>query len=250
MDFQAYDTNGDSVLQNRELSVFAVLNLDFDQCGAGAQANINLGHTIADTGIVLEKFARTRFWYSSIGVNVHELGHHIFGLKHFAPPGNHGMMSSGAYAQDPVVGDLIRPTYRWGTRPTGMISFSQLTAGLVSAVVPEIGPEGTQLTLNSINTGQYNVIRLPTAFGSVLLENRESLGYDASIPFCDGHAGGMFMTEGAQLILPVNVAESESRRDAESYVEQWDICGRYSVLGHNDTFAAVISSPTCRRTVQ
>ena len=75
------------------------------------------------------------------------------------------MMSSGAYAQDPVVGDLIRPI------PLGDAThrhdlFSQLTAGLVSAVVPEIGPDGTQLTLNSINTGQYNVIRLPTAFGS------------------------------------------------------------------------------------
>ena len=89
--------------------------------GAGAEANIPIDHRLTGSGHTVDKFARTQPDYTSIGTNVHELGHHIFDLDHFAGITEHCLMGLGAYAEDPVVTLLHNPNNHYATRPTQLI---------------------------------------------------------------------------------------------------------------------------------
>ena len=238
VDFDAYDTDANGILENHELSVLVVLNMSWSNLsGSGAQANINLSHPIDGTGVELRRFARSLHLYGSIGVNVHELGHHVFDLDHFAPPGDHGVMSTGAYGEDPAISVLFGTLGNWGTRPTHPIAFSRMRAGFESPELPEWSGDSSTLTLHSIDTGNYNFIRLPLPDGYLLLENRRSLGYDQSIPFCDGDLGGIFITEVAQYIAPLDSANIAPKRESASYSQDFDICNTYSLSGKNDAFS-------------
>ena len=238
LDFDSYDTDANGVLENHELAVLVVLNTSWGNLsGAGAQANIPIHHPIAGTGVTLTRFARSLHRYGSIGVNLHELGHHVFDLDHFAPPGSHGLMSTGAYGENPAIPVLWGTLGNWGTRPTLMIAFSHMRTGATSPTTPDWSGSTATLELNSVDSGNYNVVRLPIADGYLLVENRQSVGYDASIPFCDGDQGGIFITEVANYIRPLDVANLESRRTSVSYNDAFDLCDAYSLSGRNDSFS-------------
>lgn len=238
MDFDSYDTNDDGVLQNRELSVMVVPNLELGKTsGAGAQANISLNHPIAGTGVTLEMFTRTQRYYTSIGVNLHELSHHFFGLDHFAGATDHSIMGTGAYAEDPVIETLTCCFGHWGTRPAGLSAFGRFWGGWASPEAPLWSGNSTTLNLHSIDSGNYNVVELPIEDGYLLLENRRNLGYDRSIPWCDGDQGGMFITEISQYVSGVEVANLISRQESPSYDQQFDVCDIYSLSGRSDSFS-------------
>lgn len=236
VDFEAYDADLDGELSNRELSVLVIPNLPFlYTSGAGAQANININYAINGTGPVLQRFARTNYTYTSIGVNLHELAHHILDLDHFASPSDHGLMGLGAYAEDPVIEQLGQTGNHSGTRPTHLIGTSRLKAG---SVEPSLVTGTTTVQLNSIHTGNYNLVALPVVGGTLYLENRTNEGYDQSIPFCDGDGGGVFMTELLDNSRPLNTVGIEARRDAQSYDQgELDFCDFYSLAGHNGSFS-------------
>jgi M6 family metalloprotease-like protein len=238
LNFDSYDTDLDGVLSNDELSVLVVLNTSFSYIsGAGAQANINLNYPIGGTSVVQEKFSRTMFNYGSIGVNVHELGHHIFELKHFAGATDHGVMGLGAYGEDPGITVLSGGLGNWGTRPTGPTSFSRMRAGSDPAVTPDWQPGTTTIAVNSIDSGNYNIVRLPLPDGYLLAENRRSVGYDQSIPFCNGDAGGVFLTEISQYISGLDVVNIDAKRDSVTYSQEFELCNLYSLAGKDDAFA-------------
>ena len=235
--FDDYDTNSDGIIENQELSILFVLNIDYlNVDGAGAEANIRIDHPVNGTGPTIEKFARTLFNYTSIGVNVHELGHHIFGLQHFVPPTEHGLMGTGAYGEDPVITRLHDDTNHSGTRPTHPIGFNKARAGFFTPT--EIRDTTLNVTLNSPHTNDYNVIKVPVVGGFLYLENRTKEGYDQSIPFCGAHEGALFVTDVAQYVEPLHIPSIDMRRDTFEY--DWpladDLCSTYALSGHGGSF--------------
>jgi M6 family metalloprotease-like protein len=234
VDFDAFDTNGDGTLQNNELSVLFILNLPYARInGAGAQANILLSHPIAGSGVMLDKFARSQVDYSSIGTPMHELGHHILDLDHGPQPSEHDLMGLGAYNEDPVIATLHDPNSHYATRPAGLGGLNKIAAGFVA---PTRITETTRgLKLYAPETGKmFNVLELPVQDGFLYLENRTAWGYDRSIPFCAGAAGGLFAVDASQYLSPLNLPAIESRPPLASFDSPDEIfCDYYALAGHN-----------------
>ncbi len=238
INFNAYDQDNDGELSQRELSILTVLNTSFSHIsGAGAQANILIDHILPNNGLAIPYFARTLATYGSIGVNLHELGHHFFALKHIAHPNHHELMGLGAYNEDPNLGTLTNPAYSWGTRPAHLTSFSRMRVGSTTPATPRIGSLPTTLTLNAVSAGAYNSIQLPTEDGYLILANRHGAGYDSAIPFCPGHQGGLVVMEIAQYIAPVDLSNMDAQRQNLDYVKEFEFCDHYAVAGHNDSFS-------------
>lgn len=195
MDLPAYDTNADGVLSNRELSILFVINLSNSRLSlAAAQANISIKHSV--DGVEVDKFARTLSDYSSIGVNVHELGHHIFNLDHGQDASGTTMMGTGCYNEDPTITKFTSTYSKWGTRPSHLSADSKIRAGFVEPLV--VGESLTQIPLYSQLSPYYNVIQIPTLDGYLLIENRIQAGYDTGLPFAEGHSGGLIATKVVQ----------------------------------------------------
>jgi M6 family metalloprotease-like protein len=235
--FADYDLDHNGSISNRELSVLFVLNLEnINTASAGAEANIKINHAIDGNGVILEKFLRVVHRYTSIGTPCHELGHHILGLSHAPNPTVHDLMGMGAYAEDPVITLLSSSTDHYATRPTGPTAMGRIIGGLVTPTAITDTTPGLQLySPQSIN---YNVIKLPITDGYLYLENRTAEGYDRSIPFCNGHTGGIFATDPAQYLMPLDIPGIASRNPAVTYDGNDDetICNFYALKGYNDTF--------------
>jgi hypothetical protein len=94
----------------------------------------------------------------------------------------------------------------------------------VKLYAPELGP-------------QYNVVKLPVAQGFLLLENRTATGYDASIPFCNDEAGGLFVDDIAQYLQPLAlVTDPTPPTAADMTATDVELCDVYALKGHHDTF--------------
>ena len=167
---------------------------------------------------MIEKFARVEDDYTSIGTPCHELGHHILDLDHGPAPTDHDLMGVGAEEEDPVVGLLHRPSDHYATPTDGADSPQQGPGRLRQHPRP---PRQTTrgLELHSPESKDYNVIQLPVVDGFVYLETRSATGYDRSIPFCSGHAGGLFTTEASQYLMPLNVPGIAAHLAAASFDE-------------------------------
>ncbi|HYQ41359.1 MAG TPA: hypothetical protein VER11_05320 [Polyangiaceae bacterium] len=238
VDFASFDKSADGIIQNSELSVMFVLNLPYARInGAGAEANIPINHLIAGTNVTLEKFARVEDDYTSIGTPMHELGHHILGLKHGPAPSDHDLMGLGAYAEDPVLTTLHDSTSHYATRPTGLHGLNKLAAGFVQ---PTHITETTRgLKLYAPETGKaYNVLELPVVDGFLYLENRTAWGYDQSIPFCDGHQGGIFPIDASQYLSPLDIPGISKYPPLASFDLPDEVfCDFYALSGHNGSFS-------------
>ena len=196
IDFASYDTNTNGILENTELGILYVINLPYAQIqGAGAEANININYPV--NGITIQKFARTLGNYTSIGVNLHELGHHFFGLSHGAWPSEFALMGSGCYNEDPVLTRFTdtnnTASAHWATRPAHMTAYSKILAGFMTPTL--ITNTTTNVTLYSADHPNYNIIQLPILDGNLYIENRTQTGYDSMLPFATNHSGGLFATE-------------------------------------------------------
>jgi M6 family metalloprotease-like protein len=236
VDFDSFDEDKDGVLQNTELSVLFIINWEFDQiAGAPAEANIPLSHPIAGTGVTLDKFARDMYLHTSIGISMHELGHHILDLDHTPSPTDHDLMGMGAYYPDPVVSTLHDPNWFNATRPTQLKAMHKVRAGWVTPT--EVTGSMTGVKLYGPELGkQYNVLKLPIAGGFLIIDNRHGWDYDLSIPYCNGGEGAIFVDEVAQYLNPLWLTDAAPPTDAE-YEDPWPtMCDIYAVAGHNDTF--------------
>lgn len=235
--FADYDLDHNGSISNRELSVLFVLNLEaMNTASAGAEANVKINHAIGGNGVILEKFLRVVHRYASIGTPCHELGHHILNLSHTPNPTVHDLMGVGAYAEDPVLTTLYSSTDHYATRPTGPTAMGRIMGGLVTPT--PITDTTLGVKLYSPQNTNYNVIKLPITDGYLYLENRTADGYDRSVPFCSGHTGGIFATDPAQYLMPLDIPGIASRNPAVTYDGNDDetICNFYALKGTNDTF--------------
>lgn len=236
INFDAYDQNGDGALSQQELSILTVLNTSFQHIsGAGAQANIPLDHTLPGSGLLIPHFTRTLASYSSIGVNLHEFGHHFFALKHIAHPNDHELMGVGAYNEDPVISRLTATNDHWGTRPAYLTAFSRMRIGSTTPKTVRVDSETTTLSIDAVSSGKFQSIKLPTEDGYILLSNRHAHGYDTAIPYCHAQ-GGLVITEVAQYIMPLDLSNLDIHRESIDYIKNFDFCTHYATQGHNDRF--------------
>lgn len=237
VDYAAFDSSGDGLLTNDELSVLLILDVDANVLAfADAQANIELEYAIPSTGVTLDKFARSLAMIGSIGVPMHELAHHIFGLDHFVTPSDHDLMGMGSYGQDPTIGNLHNPSYRVGTRPAGLHGFNAKRTGFASVSTLTETTRGVELYAPELGQ-RRNVIELPVMNGVLYVENRTRWGYDASIPFCEGSNGGLFVMEMSQYLGTINVPRIATNLEATEFFEgELDFCEYYSHAEHNDAF--------------
>ena len=195
VDFQSFDKNADGNLQNSELSVLFIINWEFEQIAdAPAAANLVLNHPIAGTGVTLEMSTRDMYLHTSIGIAMHELGHHVGDLDHTPSPTDHDLMGQGAYWPDPVVSTLHDPNWFNATRPTQLKAMHKVRAGFVTPTEITGSMQGVKLYASELGR-QYNVLKLPVVGGFLLLENRHAEGYDLGIPFCNGEQGALFVDE-------------------------------------------------------
>ena len=236
VDFDSFDKDKDGILKNTELSVLFIINWEFEQiANAPAEANIILNHPIAGTGVTLEKFARDMYLHTSIGISMHELGHHILDLDHTPSPTDHDLMGMGEYYPDPVVSTLHDPNWFNATRPTQLKAMHKVRAGWVTPTEVTGSMKGVKLYGPELGK-QYNVLKLPVAGGFLLIDNRHGWDYDLSIPFCDGEEGAIFVDEVAQYLNPLWLSDAPEPTEAE-YEDPWPtMCDIYALAGHNDTF--------------
>jgi M6 family metalloprotease-like protein len=237
VDFKSFDKDGDGILKNNELSVLFIINWEFDQIAlAPAQANIALNYPIAGTGVTLEKFARDMYLHTSIGISMHELGHHILDLDHTPSPTDHDLMGQGEYWPDPKISTLHDPNWFNATRPTELKAMHKVRAGWVTPTELTGSMQGVKLNAPELGK-QYNVIKLPVAQGFLLLENRTAAGYDQSIPFCAGEKGALFVDDVAQYLNPLVLTNGAAPHTESDFVETYPtLCDVYALAGHNDSF--------------
>jgi hypothetical protein len=133
-------------------------------------------------------------------------------------------MGMGAYGGDDAM-------------PTHLLGYNKVKCGFTE--MTDVTEPATGIEMYSAHTGKYNVIRIPLANGTFLyLENREARGYDVSVPFCEGHTGGLFATVTNSHLVPLPITSLES----EHYLTDYDplsaeVCDTYAVKGHNDSFS-------------
>lgn len=235
--FASFDSNGDTVLTNDELSVFVLVDVPANVLAfADAQANIELGYAIPGTGVTLNMFARSLAMMSSIGVPMHELAHHILDLDHFTTPSDHDLMGMGSYAEDPQIGNLHNPSYHSGTRPAGLHALNAKAAGFVETTTLTETTLGVELHAPELGQ-RRNAIELPTQDGIMFVENRTRWGYDQSIPFCEGSEGGLFITEISQYTRAIGLPKiARNLQEIETFEGELDFCEYYAHAGHNDAF--------------
>jgi M6 family metalloprotease-like protein len=238
VDYASFDKSGDGLLSNTELSVLMIINWEFEQIAfAPAQANILLNHSIAGTGVTLERFTRDMYLHSSIGIPMHELAHHVLDLDHTPDPSDHDLMGQGAYWPDPMIGLLHDPLYSHATRPTHLKAIHKVRSGWVTPTELTGSQQGVQLFAPELGN-QYNVIKLPVTKGFLLLENRHAAGYDASIPLCNQEAGALFVDDAAQYLAPLDLTVDHTPSTVPDLTPQpLELCDVYALQGHNDTFS-------------
>lgn len=237
VNYASFDSSGDGVLTNDELSVLMIINWEGDVVAlAPAQANIDLSHPIAGAGVTLEKFARVLYIHSAIGIPMHELGHHVFSWDHTPGPTDHDVMGQGAYWPDPMISTLHEPLSANATRPTLPKGMHRLRSGWVEATELTGSMQGVQLHAAELGK-QANLIKLPVAQGFLLLENRTAWGYDQSIPFCAGEAGALFVDEVGQYLSPLNLTLDYAPPTTPDVTKPaTTLCDVYALQGHNDSF--------------
>ena len=238
VDYKSFDKNGDGHLTNDELSVLVIINWEFDQiANAPAQANIALNHPIPGTGVTLDKFARDMYLHTSIGISMHELGHHVLGLDHTPSPTDHDLMGYGEYWPDPVIRCMHDPNDSNATRPTHPKAIHKVRAGFVQPTEVSASMQGVKLYAPEFGK-QYNVLKLPVVQGFLLIDNRHAWGYDQSIPYCQKEAGAIFVDDVGQYLDPLDLVNGPALAASADFSEATKkLCDVYALAGHNAEFS-------------
>ncbi|KPV57652.1 metalloprotease [Paenibacillus sp. A3] len=188
--FASFDTNNDKVIDSKDgfylVTVFAG---NEEAAGAPPSPNIwahqsyapNTNHDgVTVSGLYTAQGEIQYGHMATIGMICHEFGHSL-GLPDLYGANNHvdrlSIMGNGAWTS--------LPGEHFGATPVHMDAWSKVKLGFVT---PTVVNATNNFTLNAI-PNNYNVLKIPLKDNTYfLVENRQKVGYDASLPT---NSGGM-----------------------------------------------------------
>lgn len=184
INYAAYDTNGDGKISTTELHVVTIV-AGYEAAYGGGVSPTVWAHRWA-TSVTLD--GKYLSYYTqqgevhydhmaTIGVLAHELGHDL-GLPDLYDydgsslgVGIHSIMAGGSWASS---GGYP------GNSPTHFDAWSKAKLGFIT---PTVVSSGGGYTVKSFDTGQYNVLKVPTSNSNqyFLVENRQNAGFDKGL---------------------------------------------------------------------
>ncbi len=213
--FSNYDQNHDGAISNQELAVLLVFDVK-PNTPSGAAAMANIKADIAVGGVVVKHYMRTLAKYRSIGVNVHEIAHHVFDLDHADfGQSSANLMGMGAYNGA-----------SWGTSPAHPIAYNKERAGFI--IPEEMKAHSMTFDLYAANEPNFNALKLPTFYGNLYLENRYAKGYDETAKLGEA-GGGILITRVIKFAKSMPVDEA-SAGSPDAYL-RWSDHGRETTIG-------------------
>lgn len=203
VDFSSFDTNGNGKISVDELHIVTVI-AGYEASMTGAPDNavwghqwslfnatelsldgVRLGHFLDQGGYVQIGELHKAGQYdtqrpATLGIIVHELGHmfnlpDLYDTDRSSPGvGMHSLMAGGSW------GTISYGEYQ-GTTPTSLDAWSKIQLGWITPTVVSSGKQN--VTLKSIGTGDYNVVKIPSTREQeyFLLENRQFQGFDQAL---------------------------------------------------------------------
>ncbi|ATF15725.1 metalloprotease [Brevibacillus brevis X23] len=182
VNFASFDTNNDQVIDSKDGFYIVTVLAGNEEASGGAVPNIwahqwyapNTNHDgVTVSGMYTTQGEKQFGHMATMGITAHELGHSL-GLPDLYGANNHvgglSIMANGTWnnlqGEDP------------GTTPTHMDAWSK---GKLGFVTPTVVNATNNFTLQAI-PNHYNVLKVPLKDNTYfLVENREKVGYDASL---------------------------------------------------------------------
>ncbi|MBD5797084.1 metalloprotease [Bacillus pseudomycoides] len=187
VNFASFDTNNDQVINSKDSFYIVTVLAGNEEASGDPGPNIwahkwyapNTNHDgVTVSGLYTTQGEKQFGHMATIGVTAHELGH-SFGLPDLYGTNNHvgglSIMANGAW--NSLQGE------EQGATPDHMDAWSKVKLGFVT---PTVVNTTNNFTLNAI-PNNYNVLKIPLKDNTYfLVENREKVGYDASLPTNSG----------------------------------------------------------------
>ncbi|SFC99356.1 M6 family metalloprotease domain-containing protein [Bacillus sp. 491mf] len=187
VNFASLDTNNDQVIDSKDGFYIVTVLAGNEEASGDPGPNIwahkwyapNTNHDgVTVSGLYTTQGEKQFGHMATIGVTAHELGHSL-GLPDLYGTNNHvgglSIMANGAW--NSLQGE------DQGATPDHMDAWSKVKLGFVT---PTVVNTTNNFTLNAI-PNNYNVLKIPLKDNTYfLVENREKVGYDASLPTNSG----------------------------------------------------------------
>lgn len=187
VNFASFDTNNDQVIDSKDGFYIVTVLAGNEEASGGSAPNIwahqwyapNTNHDgVTVSGMYTTQGEKQYGHMATIGISAHELGH-SFGLPDLYGVNNHvgglSIMANGAW--NSLQGE------DYGATPDHMDAWSKVKLGFVT---PTVVNTTNNFTLNAIQNN-YNVLKIPLKDNTYfLVENRQKVGYDASLPTNSG----------------------------------------------------------------
>jgi len=187
VNFASFDTNNDQVINSKDSFYIVTVLAGNEEASGGSVPNVwahqwyapNTNHDgVTVSGMYTTQGEKQYGHMATIGIPAHELGHSL-GLPDLYGVNNHvgglSIMANGAW--NSLQGE------DYGATPDHMDAWSKVKLGFVT---PTVVNATNNFTLNAIQNN-YNVLKIPLKDNTYfLVENREKVGYDASLPTNSG----------------------------------------------------------------
>ncbi|PHE12688.1 metalloprotease [Bacillus pseudomycoides] len=187
VNFASLDTNNDQVIDSKDGFYIVTVLAGNEEASGDPAPNIwahqwyapNTNHDgVTVSGMYTTQGEKQFGHMATMGITAHELGH-SFGLPDLYNTNNHvgglSIMANGTW--NSLQGE--EP----GATPDHMDAWSKVKLGFVT---PTVVNTNNNFTLNAI-PNNYNVLKVPLKDNTYfLVENREKVGYDASLPTNSG----------------------------------------------------------------
>lgn len=233
VNFASLDTNNDQVIDSKDGFYIVTVLAGNEQASGGPVPNVwafqgyasNTNHDgVTVSGMFTMQGEKQYGHMATIGMIVHELGH-SFGLPDLYGANNHvdrlSIMGNAAWTSLPGEDP--------GATPVHMDAWSKVKLGFVT---PTVVNATNNFTLNAI-PNNYNVLKIPLKDNTYfLVENRQKVGYDASLPTDSGGVAVWHIDES----MPNYTSDPHPFMDIEQSVSEYQDPFYYTNNNHAASF--------------